>query len=313
MTVRIFRGRDCVLHDLGPDHPESPDRIYAIDDQLIASGLEMTCEHADATQADKETLCLAHDTLYVETIFDRAPETATIWLDQETGMTPHTLSAARYAAGACCNAVDWVMQGTDRQAFCMVRPPGHHAEHDKAMGFCLFNNLAVAGCYAARQYDLQRIAIVDFDVHHGNGTQHIVQGDNRFLLCSSFEHPLYPFSDLTQCQDNIVAVPLPAGAKGTEFRSAVTDWFARIRTFQPQLIIISAGFDGHAEDPMAHLRLTEDDYKWISHEVRKLADECCQGRIVSSLEGGYDLSALGRSVVAHLKGLSGDGQLTGGA
>lgn len=313
MTVRIYRGRDCTLHDLGATHPESPDRLYAINDQLIASGLEMTCEHADANPVDQQQLYLAHDKTYIDNLFARTPTDKVEWLDDETGLMSKTLSAIRYAAGAVCDAVDWVMAGQDRQAFCMVRPPGHHAEKNQAMGFCFINNVALAALYALSRYPLQRVAIVDFDVHHGNGTEHIIDGDERILLCSSFEHPLYPYRDNDKVTHNTVAVPLPPGATGEQYRQAIGGWFRAIREFQPDLIIVSAGFDGHAEDPMAHLRLTEDDYKWLSHALRRLADECCEGRIVSSLEGGYDLSALGRSVVAHLKGLGGDANETGGA
>ncbi|QPG05791.1 histone deacetylase family protein [Salinimonas marina] len=313
MTVRIYRGRDCTLHDMGNDHPESPERLYAINDQLIVSGLEMSCEHADAQPASQQLLHLAHDPDYVDRLFASAPDNEPVWFDEETGMMNKTLSAMRYAAGAACEAVDWVMQGHDRQAFCMVRPPGHHAEKNKAMGFCLINNVALAAKYALQRDDIERVAIVDFDVHHGNGTEHIVKDDARILLCSSFEHPLYPFSDPDTTSSNTVAVGLPPGAEGEQYRQAIAGWFDTLDGFAPQLIIISAGFDGHAEDPMAHLRLGEDDYKWISYQIRQLADRHCEGRIVSSLEGGYDLSALGRSVVAHLKGLGGDGTETGGA
>lgn len=313
MTVRIYRGRDCALHDMGHDHPESPERLYAINDQLIASGLEMSCEHADAKPATQQQLYLAHAPEYVDNLFAKAPTQDLIWFDEETGMMNKTLSAMCYAAGAACEAVDWTMKGQDRQAFCMVRPPGHHAEKNKAMGFCFINNTALAAKYALQHHDIDRVAIVDFDVHHGNGTEHIIKDDKRILLCSSFEHPLYPFSDPQHTSSNTVAVPLPPGANGEQYRKAVAGWFTALDNFAPQLIIISAGFDAHVEDPMAHLRLTEDDYKWLSYQIRKLADKHCYGRIVSSLEGGYCLSALGRSVVAHLKGLSGDGIETGGA
>ncbi|QJR81177.1 histone deacetylase family protein [Alteromonas pelagimontana] len=313
MTVRIFRGKDCVHHEAGEEHPERPDRLYAIDDQLLASGLEMVCEHADATPVKREWLTLAHDPEYLEKVFNTAPKAGTVWLDPDTAMMPATLSAARYAAGAGCDAVDWVMAGQNRQAFCMVRPPGHHAEYAAAMGFCVFNNIAVAARYALEHLNLDRVAIVDFDVHHGNGTEHIVRGDNRIRLFSSFQHPFYPHSGTPASADNIVNVPLEAGTDGEVFREKVQHWFALLAEFQPQVILISAGFDAHAEDPLAQLRLREDDFKWISYELRKLADTYCQGRIVSMLEGGYNLSALGRSVVAHLKGMQGDEQETGGA
>ena len=313
MTVRMFRGKDCLHHDVGHDHPESPDRLYAIDDQLLASGLEMTCHHADAKPCKKEHLVLAHDPYYVDSIFERSPKTGLVWVEDDTGMTPITLSAALYAAGAGIDAVDWVMDGEDRQAFCAVRPPGHHAEYASAMGFCLFNNIAVAARYALKQYDLSRVAIVDFDVHHGNGTENIIAGDERIMMCSSFQHPFYPHSGAPVSASNILGVPLDAGATGEAFREKVSYWFDALKNYKPELILISAGFDAHAEDHMAHLRLREDDYKWISAELRKVADACCHGRIVSTLEGGYNHSALARSVVAHIKGLQGDANETGGA
>lgn len=323
MTIRIYRGKHCTQHDLGAEHPESPDRLFAIDDQLLSSGMEMVCEHADAKPIAEAYLSLAHDPYYIKSVFERAkgvpssrvnsgvslieqhhnkPKVA--WLDDETGIMEHTLDAALESAGAGCDSVDWVMKGDDRQAFCSTRPPGHHATYDSSMGFCLFNNVVIAARYALQNYQLSRVAIIDFDVHHGNGTEHIVAGDQRIMLCSSFQHPFYPHSGSPVSASNILSVPLDAGANGEVFRHKVGHWFSALSNFQPELIFISAGFDGHAEDPMAHLRLVEDDYFWISQHIRRIADECCHGRVVSMLEGGYDLSSLGRSVVAHLKGLS---------
>lgn len=313
MTVKIFRGKDCLHHDVGHDHPECPDRLYAIDDQLLASGLEMTCEHQDAKPCKREYLSLAHDPYYVDSIFERSPKTGLIWVDDDTGMTPITLSAALYAAGAGVDAVDWVMAGEDRQAFCAVRPPGHHAEYASAMGFCLFNNIAIAARYALEKYGLSRVAIVDFDVHHGNGTENIIAGDQRIMMCSSFQHPFYPHSGSPVSASNILGVPLDAGTTGDVFREKVSHWFGALKNYKPELILISAGFDAHAEDHMAHIRLREDDYKWVSAQIRQVADACCHGRIVSTLEGGYNHSALARSVVAHIKGLQGDQNETGGA
>ena len=319
MTIRIFRGKHCTKHDMGAEHPESPDRLHAIDDQLLSSGVDMICEHADATPIAEAYLSLAHDPYYIKSVFERAaslmPPTNTdnaaediqptvAWLDDDTGLMQHSLPAALESAGAGCNAVDWVMQSNDRQAFCATRPPGHHATYDSAMGFCVFNNIVIAARYALQTYQLKRVAIVDFDVHHGNGTEQIVAGDQRIMLCSSFQHPFYPHSGSPVSASNIMCVPLDAGTTGDVFRTKVQHWFDALKNFQPELILISAGFDAHAEDPMAHLRLVEDDYFWISQHIRTIADSCCDGRIVSMLEGGYDLSALGRSVVAHLKGLS---------
>ncbi|MFS1702036.1 histone deacetylase family protein, partial [Alteromonas sp. AMM-1] len=243
MTIKIFRGKDCVHHDVSGEHPEHPDRLYAIDDQLLSSGLDMVCQHADAKPVKRENLALAHDPYYIDSIFQRAPKTGVIWLEQDTGMTPITLSAALYAAGAGCDAVDWVMEGSNRQAFCAVRPPGHHAEYDNAMGFCLFNNIAVAARYAIKKYDLSRVAIVDFDVHHGNGTEHIIGGDRRIMMCSSFQHPFYPHSGSPVSASNILCAPLEAGSNSEAFRKAVSYWFDALINYKPQLILISAGFD----------------------------------------------------------------------
>lgn len=319
MTIKIFRGKHGTKHTLGSEHPESPDRLFAIDDQLLASGLDMICEHADAKPIADAYLTLAHDPYYVKSVFEHAAQSnysdhkktlysgedqAIVWLDEDTGLMRHTLKAALESAGAGCDAVDWVMKGEDRQAFCATRPPGHHATYDSAMGFCIFNNIVIASRYALQTYQLKRVAIVDFDVHHGNGTEQIVAGDQRIMLCSSFQHPFYPHSGTPVSASNILAVPLDAGTTGETFREKVTHWFNALRNFQPELIFISAGFDAHAEDPMAHLRLVEDDYLWISQQLKMIAEDVCHGRIVSMLEGGYDLSALGRSVVAHIKGLT---------
>ena len=319
MTVKIYRGLHGTKHDLGNAHPESPDRLFAIDDQLLASGLDMVCEHADAKPIAEAHLQLAHDPNYIRSVLERAAQanfgdkTQTLyagekqnisWLDEDTGLMRYSLTAALESAGAGCEAVDWVMSGEDRQAFCATRPPGHHATYDSAMGFCFFNNIVIAARYALQHYELKRVAIVDFDVHHGNGTESIVAGDQRIMLLSSFQHPFYPHTGSPVLASNILSVPLEAGATGDVFRNKVQHWFDAIRNFKPELILVSAGFDAHAEDPMAHLRLVEDDYFWISQHLRAIADECCSGRIVSMLEGGYDLSALGRSVVAHIKGMS---------
>ncbi|MEW9797950.1 histone deacetylase family protein [Alteromonas sp. CYL-A6] len=306
MTLRIYRADACLQHEMGPDHPESPDRLHAIDDQLLASGLDMICQHETATKASRDALTRAHSGAYVDSLFARAPRDGMVWLDEDTAMNPSTLDAALYAAGACCDAVDWVLEDGQRQAFCAVRPPGHHAEYGHAMGFCFFNNIAVAALHALQTPSVKRVAIVDFDVHHGNGTEDIVAGDDRILFLSSFQHPFYPHSDVPSQSDNVITTPLNAGTDGMAFREAVNYWFEKIADFNPDLILVSAGFDGHAEDPMAYLRLREDDYFWISDRIRTVAQQCCEGRIVSTLEGGYSLSALGRSVVAHLRGISGN-------
>lgn len=278
MTIRIFRGKASIKHDVDKTHPESPDRLFAIDDQLLASGLEMVCEHADATPIAKAYLTLAHSPTYIDEVFAQAAEIDeaaasneqdVVWLAEDTGLVKGSLTAALESAGAACLAVDWVMQGHDRQGFCATRPPGHHATYDSAMGFCIFNNIAIAARYALQTYALKRVAIVDFDVHHGNGTEHIVAGDQRIMMCSSFQHPFYPHSGSPVLASNILSVPIDAGATGEVFRNKVAHWFAALTHFKPELILLSAGFDAHAEDPMAHLRLTEDDYYWLSVELKK--------------------------------------------
>jgi len=306
MTISIISHPDCARHEMGAHHPECPARLEAIQNQLLSSGLDQVVIHQEAPKATREQLYRVHDAEYVDTIFQVAPSDGHAWLDPDTSMNPYSLSAALHAAGAVVFGVDQVMAGKQRSVFCNVRPPGHHAEHNRAMGFCIFNNVAVGAAHATRQHGLQRVAIVDFDVHHGNGTEDIFLNDPSVMFCSSFQHPFYPFSGTEKTPDHIVNIPLPSGADGTAFRAAVeSQWIPRLDAFAPELVIISAGFDAHVEDDMAGLRLVEADYAWVTTEIRKIADRHAEGRIVSSLEGGYALSALGRSVVAHLNALLG--------
>jgi acetoin utilization deacetylase AcuC-like enzyme len=304
MPLTLFSHARCALHNPDPEHPERPARLHAINDQLVRSGLEFVIKQVDARPAEASDLYRAHSKLYVDELFAKAPTEGHIWLDPDTPMTPKSLAAALLAAGSGLQAVDEVMQADNQQAFCAIRPPGHHATHDQAMGFCLFNNIAVAASYALDKYQLQRIAIIDFDVHHGNGTEDIFSHDDRVLFCSSFQQALYPNTGDESSTDRILNLPLPAGCKGMQWRRAVSEcWFDALDAFAPQLIFISAGFDGHAEDDMSQFLLKEDDYGWLTAELKQLANRHCQGRMVSMLEGGYDLSSLGRSVVAHLKAM----------
>jgi acetoin utilization deacetylase AcuC-like enzyme len=306
MAIAYITHPDCLLHDMGAGHPECPQRLYAINDQLIASGLEPVLLHHDAPLATREHLQRVHTAAYVQEVFDRAPTEGRVFLDPDTAMNPHSLNAALRAAGAGILGVDLVMGGAAPAAFCAVRPPGHHAERDRAMGFCIFNNVAVAAAHALAVHGLERIAIVDFDVHHGNGTEHIFADEPRVLLCSSFQHPYYPFSGAETASDHVVNVPLPADTAGGGFRAAIeAAWLPVLEKFSPQLILVSAGFDGHYEDDMAQLNLNEADYSWVTRQIKQLADRHAAGRIVSLLEGGYALHALGRSVVAHIKALQG--------
>jgi acetoin utilization deacetylase AcuC-like enzyme len=304
MTIAFISHPDCTRHDMGDAHPESPQRLHAISDQLISSRLDVLMETLDAPLATREQLCLAHETSYVDQIFKLSPQQGTAHLDPDTSMNPQSLNAALRAAGAVIYGVDRVMSGLNHAAFCSIRPPGHHALHDRAMGFCIFNNIAIGATHALQQYGLKRVAIVDFDVHHGNGTEDIFQGNPSVMLCSTFQHPFYPYSGVHTQADNIVNVPLAAGTDGKLFRTAIeTHILPALESFQPELLMISAGFDGHIEDPLADFRLTETDYAWITTQIRHIADKYANGRIVSTLEGGYALSALGRSVAAHLHAL----------
>ncbi len=289
---------------MGAHHPEQPARLGAINDRLIASGLDPVLRHHEALPAELAHLLRVHDADYVDRLFASSPSEGLVWLDGDTAMNPATLKAALYAAGAVVQAVDLVMSGSASQAFCAVRPPGHHAERDRAMGFCFFNNVAVGAAHALAAHGLERVLIADFDVHHGNGTEAIFNGDDRVLFCSTFQHPFYPYNGHESQAPNVVNVPLPARADGAAFREAVSQhWLPAIEAFAPQLIMISAGFDAHIEDDMAELDLSEADYAWVTQRLGELARRHAEGRIVSTLEGGYALSALGRSVAVHIEAL----------
>ncbi len=307
MTIAIIGHKNCLRHNMGPEHPEQPARLNAIQDQLISSGMEFVVRQIDASAIDPNLLNLVHDQVYIDSLFEKSPAEGHIWLDEDTLMMPDTLEAALYAAGAAVDAVDLVAENKVKTAFCAVRPPGHHAERDRAMGFCIFNNVAIAAAYAQKKHGLSRVAIVDFDVHHGNGTEHIFNDNASVLFCSTFQHPFYPYSGHDSQREHIVNIPLQATTRGEVFRQKISEhWLPALDNFKPQMLFISAGFDAHIEDDMSHIGLTEADYLWVSRELKKVAEQHCQGRIVSCLEGGYALSALGRSVVAHLKGLMGD-------
>lgn len=306
MTISLYSPPQCELHSIDAHHPESSQRLAAINDQIIRSGLDFVLVREESTKAPLEAVYRAHDKHYVDDLFDKVPSSGHRWLDPDTMITATTMTAALYAAGANINAVDKVMKQHGQQAFCAVRPPGHHATRQQAMGFCLLNNVAIAAYHALHHHGLERVAIVDFDVHHGNGTEDIVAGDSRILFCSSFQQQLYPFSDDNLTDDNILSTGLAPGTGSLEWRQSIyPHWFTALDNFKPQLILCSAGFDGHAEDDMSQFILVEDDYYWVTEHIKRIADKHCHGRIVSTLEGGYDLSALGRSVVAHLKAMLG--------
>lgn len=304
MTIAYITHPDCLLHEIGNNHPERPARLHAIHDQLIRSGLEFVLIPHEAPLIETVHLERVHTPDYVADLFKRAPNQGILALDDDTTMMPKTLNAARRAAGAVVRGVDLVLDESFTAAFCAVRPPGHHAERDRAMGFCYFNNVAVGAAYALEVKGLERVAIVDFDVHHGNGTEDIFQHDPRVLFCSSFQSPFYPFSGQETESEHIVNVTLPAGSGGEQFREQIeSHWLPALHDFQPQLLLISAGFDAHVEDEMAQLCLRDSDFAWITTRLKEIADQYAHGRIVSALEGGYNLDALGRSVAAHLDAL----------
>jgi acetoin utilization deacetylase AcuC-like enzyme len=305
MSVGIISHPDCLLHEMGSLHPEQPARIRVIEDKLIMSGVRADLQEYEAPLVTKDQLARVHTVDYIEHIFNSAPKHGLISLDPDTWMNPYTIKAAQRAAGAVVYGVDLVMSGELNAVFCNVRPPGHHAERSQAMGFCFFNNIAVGVAHALEHYNLKRVAIIDFDVHHGNGTENIFKNDDRVLLCSSFQHPFYPFSGSETHSQHILNIPLATGCTGKVFREQVeAHWLKKIREFQPEMIFFSAGFDGHERDVMANVSLHEEDYAWITHKVKAIADEVCHGRIVSALEGGYALDALSRSVLAHIEALS---------
>lgn len=297
---------DCVRHDMGEFHPESPARLGAINDRLIAGGLMPYLQHFEASPAQREHLERVHSATHVENLFSASPRHGIVHLDPDTAMNPYTLSAALGAVGAAVQGVDLVMQGKAQNAFCGVRPPGHHAERDRPMGFCFFNTVAVAAAHAMDHYGLERVAILDFDVHHGNGTENIFKNEPRVLFCSTFQHPFYPYQGADTVSDHIINIPLRAGTDGSGFREAIsTRCIPAFDAFAPQLILISAGFDAHREDPLAHLRLVEADYAWVTQQMVDLAERHCGGALVSTLEGGYNTDALGRSVTEHVRVLTG--------
>jgi acetoin utilization deacetylase AcuC-like enzyme len=296
----------CLKHDMGAYHPESPARIHAIEDQLIASGLMDYLQRHDAPAATREQLLRVHDADYIASIESSVPPQGVFQLDADTALNPFSYQAALRAAGAVVLGVDLVMGEKVANAFCNIRPPGHHAGRARAMGFCIFNNVAVGAAHALVHHGLQRVAIADFDVHHGNGTENIFHDEPRVMLCSTFQHPFYPYCGADSGNDHIINVPLPAGTDGAGFRAAFTQYcLPALQRFQPELLLISAGFDAHRDDDMAMLKLTESDYAWVTEALKRVAEKYAQGRIVSALEGGYELHALGRSVLAHLRVLSG--------
>lgn len=303
--LRLYTHAHCLRHDPGPGHAESPLRLKAVLQALDADRFA-ALDRVEAPRATREQLLRVHEAAHVDRVLAAEPAEGHTQLDPDTGMSPGSSEAALRAAGATCAAVDAVMAGHAARAFCAVRPPGHHATANQAMGFCLFNSLAVAAAHALAAHGLKRVAIADFDVHHGNGTQDIFASEPRVLFVSSHQSPLYPDTGRADERGigNLVNAPLPSGAGSMEFRET---WHGhllpRIHAFRPQLILVSAGFDAHRDDPLADLNLGAEDYAWITSQLVDLARRHAGGRLVSSLEGGYDLRALAASAAAHVEAL----------
>jgi acetoin utilization deacetylase AcuC-like enzyme len=309
LSTGLLSHSACAAHEMGSWHPECPARLASIQDRLIITGLAQHLEYIDAPEAAVGALVRAHDPAYIDMLQRSIPEDGYHSLDPDTLLCARSWDAARRAVGAVLEATDQVIAGALDNAFCAVRPPGHHARPATAMGFCLLNNVAIGVLHALEVHGLERVAVVDFDVHHGNGTEEILgairHGAERVLMTSFFQHPFYPYSGTDNPRENMVNVPLPAGSDGARVRAVVDEiWMPRLEKFRPQMIFVSAGFDAHREDDIGQMSLVESDYAYITQRLMDVAQRHCKGRIVSSLEGGYNLSALGRSAATHVRVLS---------
>ena len=303
--MRIYTHPEYLNHQVMDGHPERPERLSHLMKHLSQIGLTQDFEVVQPQPVPTSRILAAHSQSHVDFLRGTSPEEGIVPLDPDTWMSPASFSAAELAAGAVFSGMDTVLNGAQQRVFCAVRPPGHHAERDSAMGFCLLNSVAIAAIAALDHAEVERVAILDFDVHHGNGTVDVCRDHPQILVCSSFQSPYYPnrLDDLVQ--PNIVNTPLVAGSDGKVFRTALEhDWLPALEAHQPDIVFISAGFDAHVNDPLADLRLVEDDYQWVTEFIVSIAIQYAQGRIVSTLEGGYDLDALARSVTAHLGALA---------
>ena len=305
MTTGFFSHDDCMKHNMGAEHPECPERLAAITSYLADTGLGQDLDWVRPDEATRDQLQTVHPERYLNQLDLMQPTRGRVYTDPDTAMMPDTLRAARLAAGASIEAVDMVLSSQLTNAFVCARPPGHHAERSKSMGFCFYNNIALAAMRALNFHQLERVAIIDFDVHQGNGTVDIVGGDERILMCSSFQHPFYPHSHVHRQAENIINTPIQAGTPADEYRKIVeAAWLKRLQDFRPQLVLVSGGFDGHRLDPMAELNLEVEDYRWLTEMITSVASDHANDRIVSTLEGGYHLRALAESVNAHLEVLN---------
>lgn len=296
----------CTKHCMVPGHPEDPARVHAIENRLISQRLLDLTAVYEAPEATRKQIERVHDHDYIQSLIDMSPAAGLAHIDPDTYMNPATLPAARRAAGAAVLGVDLVMQGAAQNAFCNVRPPGHHAERAQAMGFCFINNAAVAAAHALVGHGINRVAVLDFDVHYGNGTRDIFLDDERVMLCSIYERDLYPFVNVPPVENHHVNSALPGRGFARGMREAVEDvWAPALNRFAPQLFVLSAGFDAHREDELSRGDMTETDYKWITEWIMSSANRHAGGRVVSTLEGGYALDALARSAVEHIRCLMG--------
>ena len=306
MSTAFISHPDCHDHDTGEGHPENAQRLSAIEDRLLASRISDFVRYLDAPEVTREQLLRAHTPGYLEMIDAVMPQKGYARLDPDTVISPGTLQAAKRAAGSVVLAVDQVIGGQVTNAFCSVRPPGHHAESDRAMGFCIYSNIAIGVKHALEEHGLKKVAVVDFDVHQANGTEDILIGDDRVLYCSIFQHPFFPYTTLPENSERVVSIPLVASAASTEFRAAVSDhWLPALEQFQPEIIFVSAGFDAHRDDEMSYVNLTDADFRWVSEEIVRVAEASASGRIVSALEGGYEVNSLARCAESHMRVLMG--------
>lgn len=301
ITHPVFR-----LHEMGAGHPEAPLRLEAIEKQLLNEGLADLLRTVQSEPATDDDLLRVHSLHHIANLQKNAPQSGYYSIDADTTLNVHTLEAAYYAAGAGIVAIDEIFSGRAQKAFCAVRPPGHHASTEQAMGFCFFNNIAVAAAYALDKYQLDQVVIVDFDVHHGNGTEDIFAHNEQVQMFGFYQYPLFPGSRHSPQAPNMHNEPVQAGADSATIRHIVnTYWLPKIRQLKPQLVLFSAGFDAHQDDNMGQLQLNDEDFAWITHQVLQATADSSQGRVVSMLEGGYDLPSLSRSVHAHIKVLTG--------
>lgn len=302
MSTAYISHADCHAHDTGEGHPENARRLSVIEDKFISTQLSDFIRSIDAPEVTQPQLLRVHSAEHLANMEVMMPKQGYVRLDQDTVISPGTHKAAKRAAGAVVHAVDLLMSNKLDNAFCGVRPPGHHAERNRALGFCIYNNIAVGAAHAMEEHGLSKVSILDFDVHQGNGTEDIFIGDERVLYCSIFQHPFFPYTTPPENSDRVVSIPLEATAKSSEFRSAVTDhWLPALERFKPQMIFVSAGFDAHRDDEMSYVCLTDADFRWVIEEIMQVAETHASGRVVSVLEGGYETHSLARCVESHMR------------